>query len=92
MSTISTFVRIDIDDVLSELSDEQLLDEVKERGLTSKVPSFEGDRREDLVRALNRKDWEEADYLLRTYFLRKECRDAVLPAQRDPATGRPVIQ
>lgn len=70
----SGYVSVDVslDDVISEISNEQLIEEARERGLDA---SGCGGRMEDLERALLHKDWEEVAYLVRTY---------VLPSQKAP--------
>lgn len=73
-----SYITIDADCVLDQLDDHELLSEVKERGLDDS--SLEGVRKEDLVRAVAAQDWQEVDYLLRTYFLRKELQ--IIPPPR----------
>lgn len=70
MSTVT--VEVDVDEVLDALDDKQLLREVQARKLDQL--SLDGGRKDELVRALERRDWPEVEYLLRTYFLRNEAR------------------
>lgn len=72
MSTVT--VEVDVGEVLDQLSDKELLAEVKERGLGATAEALSLDRRDDLVRALEHRDWPEVEYLLRTYFLGNEAR------------------
>lgn len=75
-STILARVEVEVDELLEELSDNDLLEEVRQRGLVKGEASIGGDdgRRDDLARAVMVKDWSEVEYLLRTYFLREELR------------------
>lgn len=95
MATIRTYVEVDADEVLDELSDDDLLNELKSRKID--VPLF-GDR-EHLMR-----DIEDAARAGRAFDLLLLVQSAILPSTspckatpyeslpRDPITGRPVIQ
>lgn len=85
MGQISIYV--EADEVLHELSDADLIGEVRRR----KMAAVQGeDRIADLERALDRRDWEEVGYLLRAYVLPSYTARSHWPARRDPATGRPI--
>lgn len=58
-------VEVDVGDVLDDVPDKYLLEEVERRNLGRTT----ADHLEDIDRALNRKDWDEVEYLLRTYVL-----------------------
>ena len=68
-------VNVDVDDVIGDIDDDDLLKEVKIRGLLKKAElglKDEWGRKDDLIRALTHRDWAEVEYLLWTYFLRDE--------------------
>lgn len=95
MATIRTYVEVDVDEVLDELSDADLLHELKARKIDA--PLFGAQER--LMR-----DIEDAARAGRAFDLLLLVQSALPPVkspckatpyeslQRDPVTGRPVIQ
>lgn len=59
-------VEVDINDVLSELSDDDILAELSSREFQGAIV---GDALEDLERALRRRDWQEVEHLLLTHVI-----------------------
>lgn len=95
MATIRTYVEVDVDEVLEELSVEDLLEVLKSRNVA--IPAFDCS---DTVR----RDIEEAARAGRAFDLlllvqstlpmtKSPCPSTPYETlQRDPASGRPVIQ
>ena len=59
-------VEVDINDVLSELTDDDILAELNSRQIQGAIV---GDALEDLERALRRRDWQEVEHLLLTHVI-----------------------
>ena len=59
-------VEVEIDEVLSELSEDDLIAELSNRDLQGAIV---GDALEDLERALRRRDWQEVEHLLLTHVI-----------------------
>ncbi len=85
---ISVF--IDADEVLDELSDEDLLAELKSRNLDPLSAMGLGERDlAEVKRAVLLDDGRRLVDLLRPFFSQGVL--AAWPTQRDPSTGRPLI-
>lgn len=95
--TVSTYVEVDIDDVLSEISDDHLREEMASRGMAAISSSaFGGDAfMRDLEEAARAgRAFDLLDIVQRALPpLKSPCRQTPYDQlKRDPETGRPVIQ
>lgn len=59
-------VCVQVDEVLSKLSDDDILAELSSRQIQGAIV---GDALEDLERALRRRDWQEVEHLLLTHVI-----------------------
>lgn len=93
--SICTYVEIEGDDVLDELSDNDLLEELKNRNLGTETAGFPADVAEEMAIAARAGDaWRVLDLVLATLPpLKSPCKATPYEAlERDPVSGRPVIQ
>lgn len=94
--TVSVRVDVDIDDILDELSDDDLIDLLDERGLSGKRISARDDA-ETARECLLRGDAAEALIWLERALdersgVRLQREYAAILKERDPVTGRPLMK